>query len=487
MAPRVLLVALLALAAPAVAEEAPASCADPGSASLDGEAGEEEEAVLLQRAALEGTGGGASLVLHGEEGQGRAALRRTRQRLVQDPGLISVSPVVACPAAKAKSPMPAFNIDLDAAPGSRWDAVAAAMTDAFAESLPILRKTQQQMADSAAAGGVDLPGLLNHTMSQAEDLVGAEYYEEMQGLAAALGQPFEDVWGFTLIYSISGACTSAVGNNVEEGTVTHGRLLDYGMPVQGIQIQAMFTKGGETVFECVTYVGFIGCLTGIVPGGYSISLNQKDTTVNPMDASQAVNNYLRAANIGAAEPALFIRSLLTNEVSWGQSMLTQAATANLTRACYLTIAGVGIDEGVVFARTADGMSESRWMNASLASEMLPGLDLKVNPFFDGKPFVFITNDDWDAEVEAAHDERGHCAWKKFNEYDSFNMGNMWDCILNPCQEQSSTILATVMVPKDSISNPFSMCPNPKCTDTSNPNCICATDTSNPQCTDTSNP
>ncbi|CAK0866545.1 unnamed protein product [Prorocentrum cordatum] len=93
----------------------------------------------------------------------------------------------------------------------------------------------------------------------------------MHGLAAALGEPFEDIWAFTLIYSISGGCTSVVGNDMEAGTVVHGRLLDYPMAVKPIQLHAVFTKGGSTAFECVIYVGFIGCLTGMVPGGYSIS------------------------------------------------------------------------------------------------------------------------------------------------------------------------------------------------------------------------
>merc|ERR1712228_683568 len=44
--------------------------------------------------------------------------------------------------------------------------------------------------------------------------------------------------------------------------------------------------------------------------------------------------------------------------------------------------------------------------------------------------------------------------------------SMWDVLLNPCQEQASTLLATVMVPKESISQPFSMCAVPTSTTSS---------------------
>ncbi|CAK0866546.1 unnamed protein product [Prorocentrum cordatum] len=157
-----------------------------------------------------------------------------------------------------------------------------------------------------------------------------------------------------------------------------------------------------------------------------------------------------------------IRNLLTDEVSWGQPMLAKVASTPLTRACYLTAAGVGKDEGAVFSRTAGGVDESRWMDTSLASQMLPGLDLNINPDFDGKPFVFITNDNGDDRSGYGEcDDRGTCAWNKLNEYDSFNTSDMWDVILNPCQQQSSTLIATVMSPKDGSSNPLSMCPYPQ--------------------------
>jgi len=392
---------------------------------------------------------------------GLAQLRMTlgHQKARAEP----VAPVLPCPSPDiaAHNPMPDFHIDLDAAPRSRWDAVATELKDAYASVKHILDGTLQGMAEVALAGGVDVMGLLNDSVGRAENLVGTEYYEEMQGLAAALGVPFENIWAFTLIYSISGGCTSVVGNDMEGDTVVHGRLLDYRMAIQPIQLHAVFTKGGSTVFECVTFVGFMGCVTGMVPGGYSISLNQKDTTRNPNDAAAAATNYLRAL-AGSVEPSIFIRNLLMEEASWGQPMLAKVASTPLTRACYLTVAGVGKDEGVVFCRTAGGVDESRWMDTSLASQMLPGLDLNVNPDFNGKPFVFITNDNGDYRRGFGEgDDRGACAWNKLNEYDSFNISDMWDVILNPCQLQSHTILATVMSPKDGSSDPVSMCPDPQ--------------------------
>ncbi|CAK0890387.1 unnamed protein product, partial [Prorocentrum cordatum] len=59
-----------------------------------------------------------------------------------------LAPVLACPSPDiaAHNPMPDFHIDLDAAPSSRWDAVAAELKDAYASVKHILDGTLEGMA-----------------------------------------------------------------------------------------------------------------------------------------------------------------------------------------------------------------------------------------------------------------------------------------------------------------------------------------------------
>merc|ERR1712151_1001760 len=94
--------------------------------------------------------------------------------------------------------------------------------------------------------------------------------------------------------------------------------------------------------------------------------------------------------------------------------------------------------------------------------MLPFLDTfgRVNHYFEGKPYVFVTNDDWhDPRSPQLETRRGQCADAKLSQYDSFNVDRMWEVLLNPCQLQESTIMAVVMSAEKGTADPVSMCPN----------------------------
>jgi N-acylethanolamine-hydrolysing acid amidase len=89
----------------------------------------------------------------------------------------------------------------------------------------------------------------------------------MKGIAASAGVALGDVVALNLAYELSALCTSIVAST-EDGTLLHGRNLDFGdgsqftETLQNLTIHVEFQLDGQVVFESATYAGYVGILTG---------------------------------------------------------------------------------------------------------------------------------------------------------------------------------------------------------------------------------
>jgi len=94
----------------------------------------------------------------------------------------------------------------------------------------------------------------------------AKYYEELRGIAEGSGVPYEDVVAANFIpemFHCSGFALS--GSATKDGTLYHGRILDYGCDwkLQDHAILVVAEPEGSIPFVNVTYAGFIGSVTGM--------------------------------------------------------------------------------------------------------------------------------------------------------------------------------------------------------------------------------
>jgi hypothetical protein len=96
--------------------------------------------------------------------------------------------------------------------------------------------------------------------------IPAWYFEELQGIADGSGMSVEDVTVANFIpemFHCSGFALS--GSATKDGTLYHGRILDYGCDWR-LQEHAILTVAepeGKIPFVNVTYAGFIGSVTGM--------------------------------------------------------------------------------------------------------------------------------------------------------------------------------------------------------------------------------
>ncbi len=127
-------------------------------------------------------------------------------------------------------------------------------------------KAKELKAEVAGVKLVDPKKVIAGISRNQRKFVPARYFEEMEGVAAGAGLKAEDVIVANFIpemFHCSGFALA--GSATKDGTLYHGRVLDYGCDWQ-LQDHAVLTiaePSGKIPFVNVTYAGFIGSVTGM--------------------------------------------------------------------------------------------------------------------------------------------------------------------------------------------------------------------------------
>ncbi|GIW86539.1 MAG: hypothetical protein KatS3mg108_0863 [Isosphaeraceae bacterium] len=96
--------------------------------------------------------------------------------------------------------------------------------------------------------------------------VPERFYEEMRGIADGSGVPYDDIVAANFIPELFHCSGFAIaGNATRDGTLYHGRVLDYGVDwrLQEFAVLTVAEPDGKIPFVNVTYAGFIGSVTGM--------------------------------------------------------------------------------------------------------------------------------------------------------------------------------------------------------------------------------
>jgi len=157
--------------------------------------------------------------------------------------------------------IPTHTIDLSLPPSQRYHRVAID----FLPHLASLTALFDEIVPSSAVRG--LARLLLRRLHSKEQT------EELHGIHLVTGVGMHLLVAFNVLLDLFMGCTSGGVKLSSEDKMLHFRTLDWGMdPLRKVIVQLEYVRDRVKVASAVTYVGYVGVLTG-VRKGLSMSLN----------------------------------------------------------------------------------------------------------------------------------------------------------------------------------------------------------------------
>jgi beta subunit of N-acylethanolamine-hydrolyzing acid amidase len=176
--------------------------------------------------------------------------------------------------------VPVHQIDLSLPPSSRYEALAEQYQEQLRELMPLFNLLLENSGVPPSFFPVIhcIASLLLRRVPSGEDCL------ELRGISRVTKVPMYLLISFNVILDLLMGCTSGAARSLEKGKspshskLLHFRTLDWGMdPLRQVVVQLEFVRSASTtpkkvLARSLTYVGFVGVLTG-VRRGLSMSLN----------------------------------------------------------------------------------------------------------------------------------------------------------------------------------------------------------------------
>jgi hypothetical protein len=240
---------------------------------------------------------------------------------------------------------PRYVVDLDAPSEERWGHIVRA----YADELPGVLGLADEMLGKWGAGAIA------PLLTGAARVGFVQHGAELRGVAEAAGMSVGRVVMLQIAYEAFAACTSIVVNGAD-GRPLHIRTMDWEMPdLMPLTIEVDFVQGGELQYRATTWAGYVGVLTGLRPGAFSVSVNYRRTTVMNDNPIRAFATNLRRGLARHWPVSFMVREALESCTDF-QSGLTALATSELIAPVYLTICGVKPGEGAILTRDREGVA-----------------------------------------------------------------------------------------------------------------------------------
>jgi len=188
-----------------------------------------------------------------------------------------------------------------------------------------------------------------------------------------------------------------------DGQIYHVRNMDFWDGIwltdhlKNLTVTLDFQKGGKTQFYSTSFAGYVGILSGMKPGAFSISIN---TRYYPQ---HGLKNFLYEIIAAVMEKnnslvSFLSREVMTNENNWAAAV-DQLSNGALIADVYYTVGGVSANEGAVISRNRLNASDVWVLNASHWYEVQTNYDhWKQPPWFDDR--VIPAEDAMDAMGQA---------------------------------------------------------------------------------------
>lgn len=158
-------------------------------------------------------------------------------------------------------------------------------------SLKIIMNSVKNIANAFVPSGK----IIKIVDEKLPDLLGnlpAPFGEEMKGIADVTGIPYGEIISFNIFYELFTMCTSMITED-KNGHLLHARNMDFGVflgwniknntwvvteELKPLTVNVDFQRNNKTVFKSTTFAGYVGMLTGIKPGLFSLTINERFST-----------------------------------------------------------------------------------------------------------------------------------------------------------------------------------------------------------------
>lgn len=257
--------------------------------------------------------------------------------------------------------VPKAVINLDLAPSERWVALATEYKE------PMANMVNEFVDHLSKFPGNKWEKFLHYMEVNQEmllDRMPNGYGDEIRGIQKATKIKMSSLLAFNLGYEIMGFCTSVTAQDAS-GHMYHGRNLDFGLflgsnfssgPNENFQwtntdllrqttVLTDFTRDGKVLYSSVSYVGYIGLLTGVRKGGVTVTV---DTRFDD-NYDQFLNEWLHDPTNTASLLAQALRSQIEDD-SVGtdfETYVTQLSATRLVGPAYAILGGPNAGQGVV--------------------------------------------------------------------------------------------------------------------------------------------
>jgi acid ceramidase len=331
--------------------------------------------------------------------------------------------------------IPTYTIDLDADPINRWNHVVKPL------SANILAMIDEFIA-AEHLHGITKSRLVRLILDLETDKllkkIPSPYDDEIRGIAKATGIPVSYIFVYNIMYELMGLCTSLVAQD-KQGHVYHARNLDFGLfigsdskthtwalteKLRPLLMNLVFTRGGQTVYHTTQYAGYVGLLTGMRKGGFSISVDTR------FDGN--LDRFLLAWLRGKYEGEFL--SFKTRTVMESYSTYTDALDS-LTHwrpigPCYVIVGGSKANQGAVLQLGANRDTPLLVRSLTDASDNY---------------YVAQTNYDWPAPPPS-FDDRRYPVMDCLNKLGSggINLKNLWGVMSSNPTKNALTTYTTLM-------------------------------------------
>jgi len=230
---------------------------------------------------------------------------------------------------------PEYVINLDLPPSERWNEV---VNDYQQDWAPVLKYFDKLIPPV-------LQALFDPIIGDMDKYIPAPYGDELRGIAAA-GAPYINLGQIiivNLVYELTAFCTSIVAQQ-PNNTILHGRNLDYNIPgLDALTIQVDFQSQNQTIYKGVTWAGYVGLLTGLKPGSFAYTVDERDTPGGMLDNIMALLTH-KAGSVGFnLRNSLGIHDTFEEAIDFVQNIQLMAPV-------YIIVSGATAGQGAVVTR-----------------------------------------------------------------------------------------------------------------------------------------